>query len=149
MKRAPAVATTALAVLLTATACVGPSRTDGDFELKAGNTAKAVSSALGTARLAADAASRGDATSNYVSVVLGEAEQDASAAQATFDSYQPPSAAADKLRTDLDATLSDAIDGLTALRITARRGQLDRLSRISRQLGPVATTLEQISEKYS
>ena len=136
-------------LVLASAACVGPSRTDGDFELKAGNTAKAVASALGTARLAADAASRGDATSNYVSVVFGEAEKDASAAQATFDSYQPPSAAADKLRTDLDTTLSDAIDGLAALRITARRGQLDRLSQISTQLGPVATTLEQISEKYS
>ena len=139
----------AVVVLLTVTGCVGPSRTDADFELKAGNTAKAVASALSTARLAADAAGRGKATSNYVSVVLGEAEEDASAAQATFDSYQPPSAAADKLRTDLDSTLSDAIDGLSALRITARRGQLDRLPKISEQLGPVATTLEQISEKYS
>ena len=136
-------------VLIGATGCVGPSRSDADFELKAGNTAKAVASALSTARLAADAAGRGKATSNYVSVVLGEAEDDASAAQATFDSYQPPSAAADKLRTDLDSTLSDAIDGLSALRITARRGQLDRLPKISEQLGPVATTLEQIAEKYT
>ena len=137
-----------LAVLLSTTACVGPSRTDGDFELKAGNTAKAVGSALKTARLAADAAGDGKATANYVSVIFGEAEQDASAAQATFDSYQPPSAAADKLRKDVDATLSDAIDGLTALRITARRGQLDRLPKIARELEPVSTTLEQISEKY-
>jgi hypothetical protein len=135
-------------LLLAATGCVGPSRTDGDFELKAGNTAKAVASALGTARLAADAASRGKATSNYVSVVFGEAEEEASAAQATFDSYQPPSAAADKLRTDVDDTLAKAIDGLAALRITARRGQLDRLAKISAELGPVATTLQQISEKY-
>jgi hypothetical protein len=138
----------AAVALVALTGCVGPSRTDADFELKAGNTAKAVASALGTARLAADAAGKGNATANYVSVVLGEAEQDASAAQATFDSYQPPSAAADKLRKDVDSTLSDAIDGLTALRITARRGQLDRLPKISDQLGPVATSLEQISEKY-
>lgn len=141
-------AVAALLILSTA-ACVGPSRTDGDFELKAGNTAKAVASALGTARLAADAAGDGKATANYVSVILGEAEEDASAAQATFDSYQPPSAAADKLRSDVDRTLAYAIDGLTAMRITARRGQLDRLPEIAAQLGPVATTLEQISEKYS
>ncbi|MCW2571052.1 MAG: hypothetical protein JWO88_1110 [Frankiales bacterium] len=139
----------AIALLLMSTGCVGPTRTDGDFELKAGNTAKAVASALDTARLAADAAAHGKATANYVSVIFGEAEDDASAAQATFDSYQPPSAAADKLRNDVDSTLSDAIDGLTALRITARRGQLDRLAKISTQLDPVATTLAQISEKYS
>jgi hypothetical protein len=80
--------------------------------------------------------------------VFGEAEEEASAAQATFDSYQPPSAAADKLRSDVNDTLAKAIDGLAALRITARRGQLDRLAKISAELGPVATTLEQISEKY-
>jgi hypothetical protein len=135
-------------VLVCITGCVGPTRTDGDFELKAGNTATSVASAVGTARLAADAAGHGKATANYVSVVLGEAEDDASAAQATFDSYQPPSAAADKLRVDVDETLTKAIDGLAALRITARRGQLDRLPKIAAELGPVATTLEQISEKY-
>jgi alkanesulfonate monooxygenase SsuD/methylene tetrahydromethanopterin reductase-like flavin-dependent oxidoreductase (luciferase family) len=135
-------------LLLGATACVGPSRTDGDFELKAGNTAKAVASALGTARLAADAAGRGDATGNYVSVIVGEAEADAGAAQATFDSYQPPSARADQLRNDLDDTLTKAIDGIVAMRITVRRGQLDRLLRISAELAPVATALEQVQEKY-
>jgi alkanesulfonate monooxygenase SsuD/methylene tetrahydromethanopterin reductase-like flavin-dependent oxidoreductase (luciferase family) len=139
----------ALMLLVSVTACVGPARTDADFELKAGNTAKAVGSALTTARLAADAAGRGKATANYVSVILGEAEDDASAAQATFESYQPPSAAADKLRNDVDSTLSDAIDGLTALRITARRGQLDRLPKIAAELAPVSTTLAQIAEKYS
>jgi hypothetical protein len=128
--------------------CVGPSRSDADFELKAGNTAKAVRSALQTALLAADGAGDGKLSSNYVSVVLGEAEQDASAAQATFDSYQPPSAAADKVRSDLDDLVSDAVDGLAALRITARRGQLDRLPTIAAQLQPVATALEQVTEKY-
>lgn len=137
-----------LLVLVLGSACVGPSRSDGDFRLKAANTAKAVGSALTTARLAADAAAQGKATANYVSVVLSEAEQDASAAQATFDSYQPPSPAMDKLRGDLDTSLADAVDGLAALRITARRGQLDQLGEISRQLGPVGTTLAQISEKY-
>jgi hypothetical protein len=138
----------AVVVLLTTTACVGPSRTDGDFELKAGNTARAVRSALQTALVAADGAGSGKISSNYASVILGEAEQDASAAQATFDSYQPPSAAADKLRGDVDALLSDAIDGLVALRITARRGQLDRLPTIAKQLHPVSTALEQVEEKY-
>jgi alkanesulfonate monooxygenase SsuD/methylene tetrahydromethanopterin reductase-like flavin-dependent oxidoreductase (luciferase family) len=140
--------TSAVAVVALTAGCVGPTRSDGDFEKKAGNTAKAVASALATARLAADGAGHAKETSNYLSVVLGEAEEDASAAQATFDSYQPPSSDADKLRSDLDTLLSDAIDGLTALRITARRGQLDRLPTISRQLGPVLTALTQVQERY-
>ena len=137
-----------LSLLLATTACVGPSRSDADFERKAGNTAATVRSALQTALLAADGAGSGKLTSNYVSVALGEAEQDASAALATFDSYQPPSAAADELRTGIDELVGDAVDGLVALRITARRGQLDRLPRIAEQLHPLATALEQVEEKY-
>ena len=144
MRRVAAVVVT----LLLVAGCVGPSRSDRDFELKAANTAKAVASALETARLAADGAGAGTLTSNYVSVLLGEAERDASAAEATFTSYQPPNADADKLRIDLDDLLGDAIDGLAALRITARRGQLSRLPKISEQLGPVSTALVQVQEKY-
>jgi hypothetical protein len=144
MRRATAV----LVVVLLGSGCVGPSRTDRDFELKAANTAKAVASALETARLAADGAGAGKVSANYVSVIVGEAEADATSAQSTFASYQPPSAAADKLRNDVDDVLSNAVDGLVALRITARRGQLDRLPRISEQLAPVSTALEQLQQRY-
>jgi hypothetical protein len=137
------------AALVTCSACVGPSRTDRDFELKAGSTAKAVASALATARLVADAAGDGKATGNYASVAIGEAEQDASAAEATFASYQPPSAHADEIRKNVDDLVGEAIDGIVALRITVRRGQLDRLPRIADQLDPVATALEQVQEKYA
>jgi hypothetical protein len=40
-------------VLALATACVSPSRTDRDYELKAGNSAKAVASSVSTALLGA------------------------------------------------------------------------------------------------
>jgi hypothetical protein len=137
-----------LAAVLLACGCVGPVRSDRDFELKAANTAKAVASALETARLASEGAGRGKLTGSYVSVIVGEAETDATAAQSTFESYQPRSAAADKLRNDIDALVSDAVDGIVALRITARRGQLDRLATISKQLGPVSTALQQVQDKY-
>ena len=137
-----------LACALACTACVGPSRTDSDFELKAANTAEVVASALATARLAADAAGDGKATGNYASVLIGEAEDDASAAEATFASYQPPSAQADEVRKNVDELVGEAVDGITALRITVRRGQLDRLPTIADQLEPVATALEQVQEKY-
>jgi len=139
----------AIAVTLAlCTACVGPSRTDEDFELKAANTAEAVASAVATARLAADGAGDGKLTGNYVSVILGEAEADASAAQATFASYQPPSDASDNLRNNVGDLVSDAVDGIAAMRITARRGQLDQLPELAAQLDPVATALEQVQERY-
>jgi hypothetical protein len=142
-------ATVVVLALVLTTSCVGPSRTDGDFELKAGSTAKAVASALATARLAADAAGDGKTTGCYASVAIGEAVADATAAEATFASYQPPSARSDELRKDLEELLSQAVDGIAALRITVRRGQLDRLPTIAQQLEPVATALEQVQEKYS
>ncbi|TXS08023.1 hypothetical protein EAO70_35530 [Streptomyces sp. adm13(2018)] len=63
--------------------CAGSSRTDEDYRLKVANSVEAAASAVGTARLAT-AADRGNATSAYLSVLLGEAEKDLAGAQETF-----------------------------------------------------------------
>ncbi|MGZ6804483.1 MAG: hypothetical protein ACXVFU_15670, partial [Nocardioidaceae bacterium] len=127
MTPAPGRAAAVLLGLLLLSGCVSPSRTGRDYELKAGNTAKAVASSVATALLGADAAGRHRAPGPYLSVLLGRAEEDALAVQGTFDSVQPPDAAADRLRGQVDQVLSDAVDGLAQLRITVRRGELDRL----------------------
>ena len=116
-----------LPVLLLAAGCVSPSFNDRDYELKAGNTAKAVASSLATAILAADAAKKHKAGERYLSVVLGNAEKDAQSVQGTFDSIQPPDVAGDHLKATVDDLLASATTGLSQLRIACRRGQLDRL----------------------
>lgn len=135
-------------VAVLATGCVSSSRTDRDYELKAGNTAKAVASAVSTALLGARAAAEHKATGNYLSVLLGGSERDASAIQGTFDSVQPPSRAADALRTRVDDLLAAAIGGLSQMRITVRRSQLDRLPALADQLRPTLDGLEKLAKQY-
>lgn len=138
----------ALLVPLLATACVSPSRTDRDYELKAGSSAKAVASSVATALLAVDAATHKKAFGPYLSVVLGGCEEDASSVQSQFDSVQPPSKAADDVRDALDEQLQDATDTLADLRIAVRRGELDQLATIAEPLHDVLKKLQDMSEEW-
>ena len=121
--------------------CVGPARTDRVYEGKAVETAKAVRSAAESARLAAIAATRGNATGQYSSVVLGDAEDDAGAAVGAFDSIQPPSTVSDALHDRLSPLFTSVTDILRELRIEARRTDLSRLARIAAGLDPIVRKL--------
>ena len=133
---------TAIAVVIVvATGCVGPSRTEDDFARKAANTAEAAESAVNTARLAVRTAARDRAFGPFLSVTLRNAEEDADAAQQSFDAVQPPSDAADQLRAALDQLLDDAAATLTDLRIAVRRGELDKLTTIASPLDGLAQHL--------
>jgi hypothetical protein len=68
--------------------------------------------------------------------------------QGTFDSVQPPSKEADKLRKRVDDLLAAALDGLSQLRITVRRSQLDLLPALAGELKPTLDGLEQLAKKY-
>ena len=118
-----------------------PARTADDFRHKAKDTAESVLSSVQTARLVARAGSNGDAFGPYVSVVLSESEVGADKALSSFESIQPPDHHSDLTRAHLTELLQRAGDVLSKLRISARRGELDRLERqaeplrrLSRQL---------------
>jgi hypothetical protein len=138
--------TALLVTALLATGCAGPSRTDEDFRRKAANTAAAMVAVVETARVTAGAAGSGRLLAPYVAVTLSNAEDDANGIVATFDSVQPPSAAADALRAGLDAALQPAASTLAGLRIAARRGQLDRLPSLAEPLGELSARLERYAE---
>jgi hypothetical protein len=138
----------AVLLLVLTTACVSPSRTDRDYELKAGNSAKAVASSVATALLGVQAAKEHRAPGPYLSVLLAGAEEDASSVQSQFDTVQPPSERADAIRKQLDDVLSAALDTLAELRITVRRGELDQLAEIAKPLEPVLEDLERLSEEW-
>lgn len=138
----------ALLVLVLLTACVSPSRTDRDFELKAGNSAKAAASAVATALLGVEAAAEHKAFGPYLSVLLGSAEKDAESVQAQFGSVQPPSEHADRVRAVLGEQLSAAVEGLQQLRIAVRRGELDRLEEVAEPLEEVLEELRALSEEW-
>lgn len=135
-------------LLVVAVACVGPARTDRVYEGKAVETAKAVRSAIETARLAADAAGEGNATVSYLSVVLGEAESDAGSASGAFDSIQPPSDRSEALHETLAGVIGEAIDRLRDMRIVVRRSEPKELPSIARQLTDLSRRLEAFVEEH-
>jgi hypothetical protein len=137
-----------VAVMLLVGGCTGPVRSSPVYESKAGQTAEVVASAVQTALLAVDAAKDGKAYGRYLTQVLVEAEEDAGAAQGTFDGIQPPDDRADELRARLDELLGDATDTLADLRIAARRGRFAELPELARPLPEVAAKLDEFAEAH-
>jgi hypothetical protein len=138
-----------LGALVAVAGCVGPARTYDDYRLKAVSTVETTRSAIGTAHLAIDVARRGRTFTPYATVVVSEAEDDASSAQATFDSVQPPDARSDQLRDEVDQLVSDATDELAALRIAGRRGDLDGFAAHAEAVDRVANGLDHFIETHS
>jgi hypothetical protein len=130
-------------------ACVGPARSFGAYEGKAGATANDMLSAVQTVRLAADTAARHRAFGPYLSVVINDAERDASAIQGAFDSIQPPDGSSDRLRRELDSLLAQAVSTIADLRIAVRRGELDRLAVIAEPLRSLAGRLDAFTETHT
>jgi hypothetical protein len=128
---------------------ISPARTFDAYEHKATGTAASVLSAVQTARIGARAATDGDAFGPYVSVLLSEAEQDASNAHSTFDSIQPPDRDSDRVRRQLGRLLDRADEQLSTLRIAARRGDLHELERLARPLAPVARRLDRFISRHA
>src|SRR3954466_5845725 len=108
-----------------------PARTRDDYAHKSKDTAESVLSSVQTARLAARIGTRGDAFGPYVSVLLSESDEAVAKAQGSYDRIQPPDAWADATRARLSRLLDRSNTIVSRLRITARRGELDRLERLA------------------
>jgi hypothetical protein len=129
------VATVAMAL---ATGCVshpvGPARTFETYEDKAATTAEAALSAVSTTILAAQVGTDGDAWGPYLSILVSEQEDAIVGVQGTFASVQPPDARSDALRTQLDEILQPAVDHVTDVHLSVRRGRLDDLAAVAQPL---------------
>ena len=135
-------------LLLLVGACTGPVRSFEVYESKAGQTAEVAASAVQTALLAVDAARGERAYGRYLTQVLVEAEEDAGAAQGTFDAIQPPDQRADRLRARLDELLTEASGTLADLRIAARRGRFAELPDLAEPLPGLAEELDAFAEAH-
>jgi hypothetical protein len=138
-----------VALMVSLFACVGPARDFATYEGKAKESAEAILSAIGTARLSVLTSTRNGAFAPYVSILLTEAEEDAGSVQATFDSIQPPDPRSDALQEELDSVLADAVSTLTELRIAARRTDLERLPRLALSLEGIAQDLDDFVMAHS
>jgi hypothetical protein len=132
----------AVTCLVAMSGCVAPARTSGAYRADAVTTATEMQSAIETALLGSQAAAKNHAYANYLSALLGDTEETASAVQSSFDSEQPPNQVADRLRAQLDSILEDGNSVLVALRVHARRGELQRLSTIARPLQKISKKLD-------
>ena len=130
--------------LAVAAGCAGPSRTDDDYRHKAANTAETMQGLIGTVQLAVDVGTRHKVPTPYLSVMLAEADDDATATVGTFDSVQPPSEQADQLRDKLDSLLQDTTSVLDDLRIAVRRGHISSLAKIAAPLKDLNDKLQAI-----
>ena len=139
-------------VLLVGGGCVshpvGPARTVGKYTGKATTTAKSALSQVETVRLATEVADRGDATAPFTSIVVSEAEDALDGLSGTFESIQPPGDAADQLRDELSALLSDALDHTAAVRIAVRRGTLRGLAQVAEPLDGDAAALRRFLKAH-
>lgn len=147
-RRACPVAAGLALVALFVPSCVGPARSFGSFEGKAGATAEDMRSVVETARMAVDLAVRSRAFGPYISEVAHYAEDDAGGVQGAFDSIQPPDDRSRQLRSQLDELLSSAFSTIEDLRIAARGGDLGMLPDIARPLGRLSDQLDQFAQAH-
>ena len=127
---------------------VGAAQSYGKYEGKAVTTAKSALSDVATVQLAARTASEGRSFGPYVSVVISDAEEGLSKVQGTFDSIQPPNEQADKLQSELDQLLSDAVQHVRDVRVAVRRGELNALAKTAAPLAKDARKLQRFQEQH-
>jgi hypothetical protein len=127
---------------------VGPARSYAKYEGKAVTTAESALSSVETVRLAAEAGSEQHVFGPYLSVLISESEEAATAVQGTFASIQPPSGEADALRGELNDLLSDVVDHLAEVRIVVRRGRVGDLAAAAEPLQDDAAALSAFVEAH-
>jgi hypothetical protein len=131
-----------------ATGCVAPARSFRAYEGKAASTAASALSDVRTAILVASVVRRDGAFAPQVSVALAEADTGVASTEGTFSSIQPPDPASDNLRTQLLELLRRAEDGVSAMRIAARRGDLAAVARLAASLVPTGDALERFESEH-
>lgn len=127
---------------------MAPARSFAAYEGKAASTAASALSDVRTAILVARVVERNGVFAPQVSVALGEADTGVTSAAGTFSSIQPPDAASDQLRSQLLDLLRRAQDGLSAMRIAARRGDLPTVVGLAGALGPIGDALERFESEH-
>jgi hypothetical protein len=138
----------AIASLALTGACIAPARTFDAYAGKAADAAESSVSALRTAILGARVAAEGRSFPPTISILVSETEREVTGARDAFISIQPPDQSSDRLRDELLPMLDMAVNGLSELRITARRADLEALPARAAQLRDLADRLEAFAQEY-
>jgi len=136
----------AAALLIGLAACAVPTVTDHALVSQASRSAGSMVSEVRTAHLAAKSQLEGDTWWRYTDVVVTDAESAASTIEDTFGSRQPPSRDVEPTYRKTVATLSEAADLVTDLRIAVRRHDESGIRDLLPRLAAAADALEQLEE---
>jgi hypothetical protein len=147
-RRASVAGVLAIASLVLTGGCIAPARTFDAYAGKAAATAESSVSALRTAVLGARVAAESRSFPPTISILVSEAEREVTWARDAFISIQPPDRASDRLRGELVPMLDTAVNGLSELRITARRADLKALPARAAPLRDLADRLEAFAMEY-
>ena len=139
----------AVAFLLSTGACILPARSFGAYEEKAATTAEAVLSAVEEARLVIRLSAERKGFAAYMTTLIDEAEDDASSAQSTFESIQPPDDSSRALADALAPFLDAAVGAIEDMRVAARSGRLHELPRAHSTLHYASSGLKRFLEEHS
>jgi hypothetical protein len=133
----------ALAVVLLACGCAGPNTTDGGYRAKTTGAMRDISSALATVRLAEHLDAHGRMAFALTDESISEAESDASSAESSWESRQPPSHAALALHDKVEGPIQDAVSALTDLRIAERRADSAGVAEALGEVDKAAAEIDQ------
>lgn len=129
--------------------CVGPTVTDGGYRAKTSGALQDISSALATAKLTMSLERDGRMTLALTDTSVSEAESDASSAQSSWESRQPPTDAALKLHDDVEQPMQDAVSALQDLRIAARRNDQKGVAKALDDIDHASDEIDQAIRKAS
>jgi hypothetical protein len=127
---------------------VGPARTFAAYEGKAVTTAEAALSAVETVKTGAETAQADKGFGPYLTVLASGQEDELSSVDGTFASIQPPDERSDRLRSELEELLADALDHVASVRIAMRRGQFDGVEPMIGELASDSDALQRFVEEH-
>lgn len=125
---------------------VAPPRDVDGYRERASLTAETLRSQVQTSRIWLRTLARDDTLRTSASVGLREAEEDASAAAASFERYDPPHGT-DPLRARLSALAGETTTVLGDIRIAAHRDEWGRLDELGEPLPALADRLEALARR--
>jgi hypothetical protein len=125
---------------------IAPPRGVDSYRERASITTGTLRSQVQTARIWLRTLARDDTLRTSAGVGLREADEDASAAAASFEGYDPPRGT-DALRARLSTLAEETTTVLGDLRIAAQRDEWDRLDEIGQPLPALAGRLDALARR--
>jgi hypothetical protein len=130
-------------------ACAGPTVTDGGYRAKTAGALQNISSALSTAKLTMRLEHDRQMAFALTDTSISQAESDASSAQSSWATRQPPSDTALQLHDAVQQPMQDAVSALQDLRIAYRNGDAQGIAKALHEVDKASDEVDKASQEAS